>query len=319
MGTQAYLVPNFNGDDDTTVSQFLECLQIVSHISAWTETQTLSIARLRLSGSAAEYVGANPHILDNYSTFAANLKRRFTLKVSPIAIERMFTSCLQLPLESVNEFSTRLRKFARKLKETFPNPNSDATNAILNHRLLAQFLLGLREELGRFVIIRNPKTVVEAEELALNEEANVRNYASRAVDVSNQYLPRSQINSLFPQHYLPIPSSHASTTAIASSGVQQSGDVQAIAPADKTFSRESSRSLPSRKCYKCGRLGHISRYCRSNSQCFQCGATTHIARECTLLLCGLCKESGHRPIDCPSKARTEQGNLATPAARSGTS
>ncbi|KAG8222170.1 hypothetical protein J437_LFUL001261 [Ladona fulva] len=51
---------------------------------------------------------------------------------------------------------------------------------MIDHRLLSQFLAGLREDIGRFVLVRNPQAILEAEEFALLEEANARNYANKS-------------------------------------------------------------------------------------------------------------------------------------------
>ncbi|KAG8231425.1 hypothetical protein J437_LFUL000141 [Ladona fulva] len=327
LGSHAYFIPTFSGDEEITVEQFLECLKITSELSAWNEQQTLSIARLRLSGSAAEYVTTNPHVLENFDNFTEHLKRRFAPRVSPLSLERMFTMCIQQHLESVTSFSTRLRKIARQLSGTLKEPNSENTKSMMENRLLTQFLLGLREEIGRFVLIRNPRNLLEAEEYALTEEANVRNYAIQLAETApgkslqNQAWQTSQFQRDFTQNQ---------QTTRPPPLLPQTSRVQSIQMHDQNFPSYSNNFLHrsavnnnskniTRICRSCGKAGHNPRDCRSNPQnCFSCGAAGHFSRSCPMMLCGVCKQPGHRPVDC-SKISTPNasGNAATPTTRSG--
>ena len=178
IGSNVHLIPNFCGDDSVTVEKFIDSLKTVSHLSAWSESHTLCAARLRISGTAGEYIVANPHILDSFEVFQKSLKERFTPKISLVSLERSFISCLQQPLESVQEFSTRLRRLAIQLREANANPNTEATRKMIEDRLFVQFLAGLRQDIGRFVLVRNPINILQAEEHALQEEANARNYSA---------------------------------------------------------------------------------------------------------------------------------------------
>ncbi|KAG8226168.1 hypothetical protein J437_LFUL007405 [Ladona fulva] len=312
IGNQIYFIPCFSGDDETMVEKFLESVQLTSQLSAWSEQQTLCVVRLRLSGSAAEYVHANPHILDSYELFTTSLKRRFTSKISPITIERLFSSCIQSTLESVSVYATRLRKLGRQLREISYEPQSAATSAMIEHRLLSQFLVGLREDIGRFVLVRNPKTLLEAEDFAILEEANARNYSNKYLDVrtmqsflTSNDLQNSQ--SVFPANFnKPFSTINREINAVQTTQQRPLPIPTAGAP------RNSDR-----KCYRCGRTDHIARFCRSKPQnCYNCGKANHFSRDCPLLIC---KQSGHRPIYCPQKESTPvQGNSITPTARSGT-
>lgn len=189
FGSQISLIPCFSGEDDTTIDTFLDRIRIVSHFSQWSESQTLGAARLRLSGTAAEFAEYNPHVTDSYENFSKYMKERFTPKISKISLEKMFSSCIQMPMESVCDYSTRLRGCARKLRSSFNEPNSDVIKRMMDERLLTQFMAGLRVEIGRFVSVRNPRNMLEAEEFARLEEANTRNYASLNKEINSLLHP----------------------------------------------------------------------------------------------------------------------------------
>ncbi|KAG8239592.1 hypothetical protein J437_LFUL019236 [Ladona fulva] len=317
IGNQIYFIPTFSGDDDVSVNKFLECVKITSHLSAWTEQQTLGVVRLRLEGSAAEYVQANPHVLESYELFSTSLQRRFTFKKSPHSVERMFNTCVQGNLESVNVYATRLRKIARELREISYDPRSEATRRTIDHRLLSQFLIGLREEIARFVLVRNPSSIREAEDFALLEEANSRNYALKQAEVrSMQQFPTPsawQGISNTPQN--PFLSSNGGTPPAY-------GQINAIQAKQQQPEVTPSPDTPrgtERRCYHCGRSDHIARFCRSRPRnCFNCGRTNHLSKECPLLLCGICKKAGHRPLDCNRNvAVPTKGNAISPTLGSG--
>ncbi|KAG8239477.1 hypothetical protein J437_LFUL018985 [Ladona fulva] len=76
-------------------------------------------------------------------------------------------------------------------------------------------------------------------------------------------------------------------------------------------------------CYNCGKTGHISRNCNLKGGvrgliCFNCGEDDHFSKDCLLLICGLCKKAGHRPIQCPTReSSVNSGNTFTPTNGSG--
>jgi hypothetical protein len=200
FGSQISLIPCFSGEDETAIDTFLERIRIVSHFSSWSEPQTLGAARLRLSGTAAEFAENNPHVIESYENFARFMKERFTSKISRLALEKMFTSCVQGPLDSVCHYSTRLRGIARKLRASFSEPNSDMIKRMMEERLLTQFLAGLRAEIGRFVAVRNPRSMLEAEEFARLEEASARNYSSANREINFLSHPIGDLQSSLPYY-----------------------------------------------------------------------------------------------------------------------
>ncbi|KAG8540197.1 hypothetical protein GDO81_019714 [Engystomops pustulosus] len=54
-----------------------------------------------------------------------------------------------------------------------------------------------------------------------------------------------------------------------------------------------------RRCFKCGRVGHIASNC-SVVKCSLCGDIGHVSADCQNIRCNLCGEIGHAHRDCPN-------------------
>ncbi|KAG8235978.1 hypothetical protein J437_LFUL017914 [Ladona fulva] len=167
--------------------------------------------------------------------------------------------------------------------------------------------------------------MLEAEEFALTEEANLRNYASQPTG----------LNAPNPPSWPPQPSNanliqeYPNITSTSFSSNQRkyiNGHTTNESPPPITTSRNGTRRAQDnndgnseRKCQACGKVGHTSRYCRTKQRnCFSCGKEGHFSNACPMLLCGVCKQAGHRPLNCPLGFSTKAaGNGQTPTARSG--
>ena len=61
-----------------------------------------------------------------------------------------------------------------------------------------------------------------------------------------------------------------------------------------------------RKCYRCGKTGHMMSECRwANGACFGCGQEGHLVRDCPdpkVIKCFSCGGSGHRVSECNKKS-----------------
>lgn len=372
------LIASFSRDGEPSVSSFLKNLEIVSRMGQWSGVQTLTVAKLKLTGRAEEYFNANPHLLTSYETFAAGLKQAFTNKISKFALERMFSSCTQGPMESVSQFALRLKGIANQLRDSYNNPDSEGTKQMMEERSLAQFISGLKPDLYRFVQVRGPGTLQQAEEYAMAEEANTRGYLTLHANE-----PPSQPQFQFPQNHVALPppvmnpynnipglqsqpngnfyslprqghSAHPAYIPAAAGccnnipySPQYLANIPSVAPmqnqyqpnnfmsntqtpqvfaaqvptqtnrTDQVTNQARRRDLSITQCYNCNKKGHIARFCRSRGQtCYNCGNSQHTTKNCPLIICGLCNQNGHRPVDCPKNGEN-RGNGVTPTMGSG--
>jgi hypothetical protein len=54
------LVPKFSGNDTTTIEEFISCIESVSKIGQWSETDQVEVSILKLTGDAkAFYLGSS--------------------------------------------------------------------------------------------------------------------------------------------------------------------------------------------------------------------------------------------------------------------
>ena len=318
FGSQFGLIPNFSGEDDISVATFFSKLQLVSHFSQWSEAQTLGAAQLCLSGAAAYYVANNPHIISSFAEFKKCMTERFSPKVARVSLEKLISTCSQEERETVAAFSTRLRSLGRQLLETHEGtaPELKLMHKFMEDRLVAQFLAGLRPDLARFVAVRDPKNLIDAEKFArLEESASVirrqTNSELNWVGESRQVRSGAGEDIGIRETGSNCQQTHSCCEMRVEQEVakrekhrrqEPSGNVHAQqSRVGQTFQREI-------RCFNCNKMGHLARYCRQkNVQCFNCGEVGHIGKNCPLLLCGICKKGGHRPVECRQR-NSQAGN-----------
>lgn len=211
ISNQAYLIPRFTGVDEVTVEHFIEALEITSKLCSWNPDQLLQIARLRLGGPAADHIRANNETLTTWDSLKKSLKTRFRPRVPRHVLEKKLTDCAQKKGESVVEFATRLRLIGRQIVLSLQESGGEAGNGAavyINERILYYFISGVRKDIGRFVWVREPKTLEDAVEYALAEEAQLDN--SGRANERDTFI--AQLHSTDPQ-----PIAQATTGRVATS------------------------------------------------------------------------------------------------------
>ncbi|GFY39588.1 hypothetical protein TNIN_375301 [Trichonephila inaurata madagascariensis] len=112
--------------------------------------------------------------LTNFDDIAQVLISRFERTVPLSTRLQLFFSCQQGVSESVQEFAARIKKFGTQI---FQSGNSVKTTAARNANdqlLQSRFVSGLRNDIPRFVLTRDPNTLDESINAALIEEQNFK-------------------------------------------------------------------------------------------------------------------------------------------------
>jgi len=67
------------------------------------------------------------------------------------------------------------------------------------------------------------------------------------------------------------------------------------------FSVRHNTTPSDRKCYNCGRPGHMANFCQEPIKCYSCNRTGHFARDC--------RQSQNRPVDFNNARPNSQGRM----------
>ncbi|GFX08809.1 hypothetical protein TNCV_4228291 [Trichonephila clavipes] len=126
------------------------------------------------SGEPVTPRGRVPSHLTEYNDIARVLIARFEKAVPLSTRLQLFSSCIQGSSESVQEFAARINKLRTQI---FQSGNSAQNMQVRNANdqlLQSRFISGLRNDIRRFVLARDPNTLEESISAALIEEQNVK-------------------------------------------------------------------------------------------------------------------------------------------------
>ncbi|GFS77779.1 hypothetical protein TNCV_553631 [Trichonephila clavipes] len=112
--------------------------------------------------------------LTEFNDIARVLISRFERTVSLSTRLQLFSSCIQGSSESVQEFAARIKKLGTQIFQSSNSaPNMQVRNA-KDQLLQSRFISGLRNDIRRFVLARDPNNLEESINAALIEEQNVK-------------------------------------------------------------------------------------------------------------------------------------------------
>ncbi|GFX28706.1 hypothetical protein TNCV_547341, partial [Trichonephila clavipes] len=87
---------------------------------------------------------------------------------------QLFSSCIQGSSESVQEFAARINKLGTQIFQSSNSAQNTAARNANDQLLQSRFITGLRNDIRRFVLARDPNNLEESINAALIEEQNVK-------------------------------------------------------------------------------------------------------------------------------------------------
>jgi hypothetical protein len=316
IGTPRYMVdfstiPVFSGDsaeDGVTVEDFLCAVEGVAAFHDFTPKDLLALLQAKTRRAAHRFVGLLT--AEDKASLGALKKafyKEYKIPTPRSALEAQFSECKQRRYESVAEFYHRLLSVAHKLEVATPAPpGADVAvfTAMWEDRRINRFLAGLRAELRRAMIGREPKTLQEARSMAVSAEevetaAQAEEHERTASTVSalrTGFDYRSRLEQLKQEELALM---EARVSAMRLSSAPQDGTTPQ-AQRNRVHWRDRSRSKSPKRAYQF----HSDGARPSNTSCFLCQEEGHWVSDCPLKMCGRCGQKGHLPRNCPSVGNT---------------
>ncbi|GFV69987.1 transposable element Tc3 transposase [Trichonephila clavipes] len=170
------LIPMYDGGESLGIRRFLGKINDVANLGKWSNDEKVTILKLKLTGIAEEFFLSDPthSQLTEYNDIARILIERLEKAVPLSTRLQLFSSCIQGPSESVQEFAARINKLGTQI---FQSGNSAQNTAVRNANdqlLQSRFISGLRNDIRRFVLSRDPLNLEESINAALIEEQNMK-------------------------------------------------------------------------------------------------------------------------------------------------
>ncbi|GFT06567.1 retrovirus-related Pol polyprotein from transposon 17.6 [Trichonephila clavipes] len=169
---------------------------------------------------------------------------------------QLFSSCIQGPSESVQEFAARINKLGTQI---FQSGNSAQNTAVRNANdqlLQSRFISGLKNEIRRFVLSRDPLNLEESINAALIEEQNMK---------LNQIASEERSGLSSAQTENPVLSALADRLQEINLRVGRLQEASAVT-ARKSGGNYSNRRENVFKCFYCGIQGHRQAECRKRQR-----------------------------------------------------
>lgn len=166
------LLKPFTGDPGSQkITKFIRSVSAVGRLANLSDADLFEAAKLKLDGTAADFVDSSPD-LNTWADLRTALLDRFDPKLTPTVSRARLLARFQEPTESAQEFLQGLRLLGRHaLKLTEDEFENQIRREILEEAILSQFVTGLKPEIRRFVFTSNPATIEAALAAANREEA----------------------------------------------------------------------------------------------------------------------------------------------------
>ncbi|GFU55523.1 hypothetical protein TNCV_4339191 [Trichonephila clavipes] len=156
--------------------RFLEKINDVANLGKWSNAEKVTILKLKLAGIAEEFFLSDPthSNLTEFYDIARVLISRFERTVPLSTRLQLLSSCIQGSSESVQEFAACINKLGTQMFQSSNTAQNTAARNANNQLLQSRFISGLRNDIRRFVLARDPNNLEESINAALIEEQNVK-------------------------------------------------------------------------------------------------------------------------------------------------
>lgn len=304
------VLPTFNGDDDEVVSDFIAQVNEVGSLSNWSELNKLTVAKLKLSGTALSFSKSDEGCKSAKTLFEFQeaLEARFRDKMPEHYYLEQLACIRQEQRETIEQFADRVKRIGSKTVRRTQNPLVDqALQREADRRTMEAFTRGLYGELGHEVRIKFPQSFREAVTLAVT----IRNVERRPVEESKN---RNSKGLFFSRMHEPIKCQNChkfghslqecraqqmKPRLMNQPNIQSSYYVQTpVQNLQRSFqnpqglyyfNRNSNQpNYQTKTCYYCKRNGHLEEECRTKLRqvninlppCQVCGKRGHTAQVC---------------------------------------
>ncbi|GFW15533.1 hypothetical protein TNCV_4656731 [Trichonephila clavipes] len=151
-----------------------EKFNLIELIPKYDGSESLGIRRFL--GKISDIANLDPthSNLTKYDDIARVLISRFERTVPLSTRLQLFSSCIQGSSESVQEFAACINKLGTQIFQSSNSAQNTAARNTNDQLLQSRFISGLRNDIRRFVLARDPNNLEESINAALIEEQNVK-------------------------------------------------------------------------------------------------------------------------------------------------
>jgi hypothetical protein len=292
LSNSAALVETFNGTSRPSVEVFVKSIERAAALSNYSEVQQLGLAKLKMRGAALEYLESDT-VLDIYvkwDDFKKALLERYQEKISVANATNMLANCMQKSGETVADYVTRLRVIGVKILQPCTVAKKVLRVKMLDEQLCAQLLRGLKDDIRRFVLSREPADLKEAIRIARLEEQNalttrrVIAVVSAGVASAEEAKPYPPVRN-FPPNRDAMPSRTFTNRPFNPSReynpnksyAQAAGQVREVPQQQNWRTSEETGKF----CRSCKLRSHWTKHCPTYpNNCWFCGFSGHLSRFC---------------------------------------